>query len=377
MQKQFFIFRNALKDFLQNRFLAAVLIVISFVSILATLCAGNMAWGMWQDYRFAEIPDADKLIVAEFFLFSSDTVQTEEMVRNTLLTGMKQKPEQTEFGAFSNMVVEWGEEAAVCNVQGNTGGFMDIRRFSLSAGEDFAALDGKKNCCILKEGGRMYKKGAAVGDVLTVNGEEFWVAGIVRCPTAYGEIFISYDKLAEMTVNQSPQFQALLKYGEKAPLAKVKPHLTRTTANLTECCTGTWHLDIYRKSIIQRSEERFLAAGMLFLFAAVNFLVMIRGKIVLERKRLGIRVSIGAPRGALREENLIRMEITITAAFLMALAGAYLLVQMRALGLNRRMGWEVGAAVWLLYSLLGILAETASLNGLLKKDQTFGLLREA
>lgn len=122
---------------------------------------------------------------------------------------------------------------------------------------------------MIKAGGSLDRKGVKTGDTLKINGHTFHVVGVVDYST-YGEIYLPYDTFALMAGNQNRQYQAVLYYNERPKISKVRSKLG-TVLDFTEFATGEDFQQIYLSSVIQRSYEKLVPAGMLFLFAAINF----------------------------------------------------------------------------------------------------------
>ena len=118
-----FLLENVWKDLLGNKFISAVLLSVFFISNLTMLCAGNIVWNAWQDYRFSRISEAEKLGVAEFFIKENtlpilNSGYREKDVRAMLESGQVPSFKQMEFCSFMNLVVEQNGEAAIIMCRG-------------------------------------------------------------------------------------------------------------------------------------------------------------------------------------------------------------------------------------------------------------------
>lgn len=367
---------NALKDLFSRKFLSIILLVTSFLSIISTLCVANMSWSKWEDYKLAQIPDAESYVVAEFFLYNDGEPHTEGSVREILYSNPKRKPEQAEFCGFMNMIVEWKDETSVCNVQGNTEGLMDIYNYVMLEGKDFEELYAHSNVCIIKEKGRLYQKGVSVGDKIQINGGEYEVIGIAKYPMAYGDVFLSYSDFMELAGLQKHQYHAMLKYEEGTKLSMVKSSLERKVAYLTEFYTGEEHQSMYKASAIQREKERLMLAVMLLVFAGIHFIVVIWEKLIFEQKRIGIRIALGATFKLVMLENILKTEMLTTIAVLLAECVYQGLAHIQILGLKSNLPVKVIVCIWVGYSVIGTCIEAVSSYVLIKRRNCLWLLKD-
>lgn len=377
-----FLLENVWKDLLGNKFISAVLLSVFFISNLTMLCAGNIVWNAWQDYRFSRISEAEKLGVAEFFIKENtlpilNSGYREKDVRAMLESGQVPGFKQMEFCSFMNLVVEQNGEAAVYNVQGSTQNFFEVCNYRIEEGAGFSALFENGHGCIIKAGRYLDNQGVSVGDILRINGESFEVLGIVRCPASYGEIFLTYEDFSLLAGVQRHQYQALYRYQEELSgrdLKKMRGALDKKV-DLTEYCSGMEHQEIYRTSIVKQNRSKIFSAVMLFIIAAINFFVLVCGKSLLEKKRMGIRISIGAFEYMLFLESAVRMELIYMAAFLIAVM-LYPSLFQYAVGIPHSVAVEVGAVVWLSNSILIFLVSGAVFARLCFRKTAIDLLRD-
>lgn len=318
-----FLFQNAWKNIIHNKYNSIVLLIALTVGFLFPLLALNDVNDLLRDGYVAKYEDASLFTIIDY----SMKYKTEEEMYGAIGRCREEGLLETAgFCAYQGEIIYVGEESYSGGISAISKEYLTLSTYELVSGElftqeDYAGNGG--NICMLECRSSLVQNGVTPGDEIEILGEVYVVKGIVRAPRIYGGVMVPYGMASEVfsSVNGQMQYQVIT-YGETQPnparLSRKLFQFPDGVGGVISAQTGTEQEEMYYQSMREVNRYRILRAVIVIVFACMNVVLLFVGMTMRERYGMAVRAAMGAGRKMLWMELLVRNLLLMSGAFFIA-----------------------------------------------------------
>ncbi len=294
-----------------NKGISLVLILSIAAGFLCPIYVLGEIYSLNVLYRDNLYPNGSDILAVGCFSGFIDSEMERRILENT-------KADKIMYESVFQMTAGWKEDL-ISSVGGVSPGFFQVTPYLLTEGRMFADEDFKadKNICILKESSRLALKGARAGDYVTLNGQKYLVAGIIRATRVYADIILPYCEMDGIMGGRSMQHRILFMPLKQFETEALKGQLAKSGIEdvYSVMSAEEEEREVMEPSYRENHKKWLMVGSAVFVFAALGIWIITLGKASGERHLYGIQKALGATDGRLFLEEAIQNIILVACAF--------------------------------------------------------------
>lgn len=223
--------------------------------------------------------------------------------------------------AYCNSTVDWNDERHSEVVYYTTENITDFEMFVPVAGE--SVFSKNQNTCIIEKADLEQYGELSIGDTVTVDGQAYKLAGVYSSVRNNGKIFLP---LAPQTSKGALQYSRIyFRNTQQSDLERLCTALETIGLKVRSVRNGEQDFQKLLSQCIQQSVLIFSAGAVSLLFAGLNIGLVLTGKILHNKRLIGIHMALGSSYSTELFSALVENLLCFAAAFILDLVLVQLL----------------------------------------------------
>lgn len=314
MKKIGFVLRDVWQQIVYERFMSAVVFLALLAGIFFLLFGVNGISDLQANARLSRYENVEQLRILDVNQMYEEPEEIDKRIAECVEKGVI-----TDAGyyAISRQIVYGRTDSFSIYVNAASQHYFDVDGNELIDGRFFTEEEVNEGAavCMLSHNGSLEEDGVRVGDMVTILGTDYEVVGILRAPKMHGGVILPYRAGKAMLSMGSNQYHMLVytnserRIQDKVLLQTLFPNGSGSVE------TGEETERMYLDSVSHYSRRRALECACVLFFTCVSMVLLLVGKTVAGRYRMGVRLAVGAGRSSIRRQEMLQNLLLMMVAF--------------------------------------------------------------
>lgn len=301
--------RGLLHVLYHHRVLNTVVVVTIAIGLMFPIAVLSTVSFMLDNLVLCQYEDPQNRVVVDCRSVYFPPEQIEEWV-------IKEGVAECGYIAYTSVLWLTDHEVDTLGTAGVTPEYFELEGFELEKGRMITAEEYEQGAhvCLLRA-----DIGVAVGETISLMGEDYQVVGQVNVPKMYGVIALPYCCMEDLAAGDSMQYRISFRMKDQESAIRFPMSAFDFADSVLNFAWGDEINAPYRDSIREQITDKLKKGSIVMAAALISIVFILTGKACEERYLIGLRISMGATGGRIYGELLIENGILAFLALLLDL----------------------------------------------------------